>query len=98
MPAICAAARRAHRHADGQHLGDAIAFPALATAADLTILACTKYIVGHSDVMLGLAVTATAPCFKRLRVMAQSLGQHVGTGRCVARAPGLRTCSVRLRL
>ncbi len=33
---------------------------------DYTILACTKYIVGHSDVMLG-SVTAGPGQFARLR-------------------------------
>jgi cystathionine beta-lyase len=28
-------------------------FPAMAAGADFSILACTKYVVGHSDVMLG---------------------------------------------
>ena len=32
-------------------------FPAMAHGVDITILACTKYIVGHSDVMMG-SVTA----------------------------------------
>ena len=37
----------------------ALFFPAMAHGVDLSILACTKYVVGHSDVMMG-SVTATA--------------------------------------
>ena len=41
-------------------------FPAIAHGIDLSILACTKYIVGHSDVMLG-SVTAAPGHFAKLR-------------------------------
>jgi cystathionine beta-lyase len=71
-------------------------FPALAHGVDVTILACTKYIVGHSDVMLG-SVTAVPGLFERIRQTAQYLGQHVGPDDAWLASRGLRTLGVRLR-
>ena len=97
VPAICAAARQ---HGIATLLDNTWAtpllFPAIGHGVDLTILACTKYIVGHSDVMLG-SVTAAPDRWKRLRTVAQSLGQHVGPDDAWLALRGLRTLGVRLR-
>ncbi|MDB5690187.1 MAG: cystathionine beta-lyase [Sphingomonas bacterium] len=71
-------------------------FPALAHGIDITILACTKYIVGHSDVMLG-SVTAVPGLFERIRRTAQALGQYVSPDDAYLASRGLRTLGVRLR-
>jgi cystathionine beta-lyase len=71
-------------------------FPAIAAGVDLTILACTKYVVGHSDVMLG-SVTAASEHWDALCDTARALGQHVGPDDCYLAARGLRTMGVRLR-
>ena len=70
-------------------------FPVIALGVDLTILACTKYIVGHSDVMLG-SVTASARSWETLRATAQVLGQCVSPDDAYLAARGLRTLDVRL--
>ena len=70
-------------------------FPALAHGIDITILACTKYIVGHSDVMLG-SVTATPEHFQKLRQTAHLLGQMVSPDDAWLASRGLRTLGVRL--
>ena len=70
-------------------------FPALAHGIDITILACTKYIVGHSDVMLG-SVTATPEHFPKLRQTAHLLGQMVSPDDAWLASRGLRTLGVRL--
>ena len=70
-------------------------FPALAHGVDITILACTKYIVGHSDVMLG-SVTATPAHFPKLRQTAYLLGQMVSPDDAWLASRGLRTLGVRL--
>ena len=62
---------------------------------DITILACTKYIVGHSDVMLG-SVTATPDHFPKLRQTAYLLGQMVSPDDAWLASRGLRTLGVRL--
>lgn len=70
-------------------------FPAIAHGIDLSILACTKYVVGHSDVMLG-SVTAAPGHYRRLRDTTYELGQHVGPDDAWLGARGLRTMGVRL--
>ena len=70
-------------------------FPALTHGVDITILACTKYIVGHSDVMMGSA-TASAPWFGRLRQTAYLFGQMVSPDDAWLASRGLRTLGVRL--
>lgn len=71
-------------------------FPALAAGADFTILACTKYIVGHSDVMIG-SVTTTAEHWRSLADTSRALGQHVSPDDAYLAARGLRTLGVRMK-
>jgi cysteine-S-conjugate beta-lyase len=70
-------------------------FPAIEKGVDLSILACTKYIVGHSDAMIG-SVTAAPGLWQKLRTATHSLGQHVGPDDAWLGARGLRTLSVRM--
>jgi cystathionine beta-lyase len=69
--------------------------PAIAMGIDLSILACTKYIAGHSDVMLG-SVTAAPSHWKALRDTSFALGQTVSADDAYLAARGLRTMEVRL--
>jgi cysteine-S-conjugate beta-lyase len=71
-------------------------FKPLSHGADLSIIAATKYIVGHSDAMAG-AVTATARHYPALRRISQQLGQFLGPDDAWLAARGLRTLSVRLK-
>ena len=71
-------------------------FPAIAHGIDLTILACTKYIVGHSDVMLG-SVTAAPGHFARLRDTSFQLGQIASPDDSWLASRGLRTMAIRLK-
>ena len=71
-------------------------FPAIEKGIDLTVLACTKYVVGHSDVMLG-SVTAAPGFFNRLRNLSHQLGQVASPDDCWLGARGLRTMAVRLK-
>ncbi len=70
-------------------------FPAMAFGIDLSVIACTKYIVGHSDVMLG-SVTSAAATWEALRDTAQVLGFCVSPDDAFLAARGLRTLDVRL--
>ncbi|HEX8486041.1 cystathionine beta-lyase [Sphingomonas sp.] len=70
-------------------------FPAIAHGIDLSVLACTKYVVGHSDVMLG-SVTAAPGRFKALRDTSFALGQVASPDDCWLASRGLRTMAVRL--
>jgi cystathionine beta-lyase len=71
-------------------------FRAIEHGVDLSILACTKYVSGHSDVLLG-SVTATADHWQRLCDTYAVYGQAVGADDAYLAARGLRTMGVRLR-
>ncbi len=63
--------------------------------ADISIQAATKYLVGHSDAMMG-AITTTEEHFRRVRVMASILGAVPGPDDCYLALRGVRTLAVRL--
>jgi cystathionine beta-lyase len=71
-------------------------FPAIRHGIDLTILACTKYVVGHSDAMLG-SVTAAPGHFARLRDTSFQLGQVASPDDAWLGSRGLRTMALRLQ-
>jgi cystathionine beta-lyase len=71
-------------------------FPALAAGVDITILAATKYVGGHADVMLG-AATATPEHFERLQEVSWDLGHGVSPDDAWLASRGLRTMAVRLK-
>jgi cystathionine beta-lyase len=62
---------------------------------DVSIQAATKYLVGHSDVMIG-AITTTEEHFRRVRVMAALMGTVPGPDDCYLALRGMRTLAVRL--
>lgn len=63
---------------------------------DISIQAGTKYIVGHSDAMIGTAV-ANARCWERLRERSYLMGQMVDADTAYVASRGLRTLGVRLK-
>ena len=67
----------------------------LALGADVSIQACTKYIVGHSDAMLG-SVTTTEAHVEPVRRIFEELGAAPGPDDAYLGLRGLRTLSVRL--
>ncbi len=69
--------------------------PAIGLGVDLSILACTKYIGGHADVMLG-SVTATEGYAQRLERTRRMLGQSAGPDDAWLALRGLRTLGIRL--
>lgn len=71
-------------------------FPAIGKGVDLSITACTKYISGHSDAMMG-AVTAAPSHWVKLSRTGSGLGQYVSPDDAYLVARGLRTLGVRLR-
>jgi cystathionine beta-lyase len=70
-------------------------FQALRHGVDMSIVALTKHVGGHSDVMLG-AVTATAEFYPRLRKSSLQLGQQASPDDAALALRGLRTMAVRL--
>lgn len=71
-------------------------FQPISLGVDLAITACTKYIVGHSDVMMG-SVACAPSVYQQLRLSSQQLGAFVGADDCYLALRGLRTLDVRLR-
>ena len=70
-------------------------FHAFDKGVDLSIQAATKYIGGHSDVMLG-TVSANQATWERLRETVHALGLCVGPDDIYLGLRGLRTMGVRL--
>ncbi|HEY3908659.1 MAG TPA: cystathionine beta-lyase [Stellaceae bacterium] len=96
VPAIAAAA-----HAAGAKVlmdntwASPLLFPSFARGVDVSIHAATKYIVGHSDVMLGAVIT-TEEMYLPVRMMAANLGHCAAPDDAYYALRGLRTLSVRL--
>jgi len=97
VPALCAAAkvRNVVTMIDNTW-ATPLLFPAIAHGVDVSILACTKYVAGHSDVMLG-SCTAVPGLFERIRKTLQVLGQAVSPDDAFLASRGLRTMGVRLK-
>jgi len=70
-------------------------FPAMEHGVDVSIVAATKYIAGHSDVMLG-TITTTEPLFEPVRSMVAELGYCVSPDDAFLALRGLRTLGLRL--
>jgi cystathionine beta-lyase len=97
VPAICAAARsRGVVTLIDNTWATPLFFPALSAGVDITILAATKYVGGHADLMLG-AVSATPEHFDRLQKTAWDLGHAVSADDAFLASRGLRTMGVRLK-
>lgn len=73
-----------------------ILFKALDFGIDISIQAGTKYLIGHSDAMVGTAV-ANARCWLQLRENAYLMGQMLDADTAYMTSRGLRTLGVRLR-
>jgi cystathionine beta-lyase len=97
VPAICAVAKeRSLVTLLDNTWATPLLFPALAAGVDISILAATKYVGGHADVMLG-AATATEAHYKRLQEMSWDLGHSVSPDDAWLGSRGLRTMAVRLK-
>lgn len=73
-----------------------IHLPALSLGVDISIQAATKYIVGHSDVMMGTAV-AKETYWPQLREQSYLMGQCVSPDDAYLALRGLRTLNVRMQ-
>jgi len=69
--------------------------PAMQLGADVSIIAATKYIGGHSDVLLGTIAT-TEHLYEPVRSMVAELGYSVSADDAFLVLRGLRTLGVRL--
>lgn len=69
----------------------------ISLGVDVVIEACTKYVVGHSDVMMGSVTVNTEEHYRQLKAMANAYGYHAAPDDCYLALRGLRTISVRLQ-
>ena len=97
IPAIAEAAhRRSITVIADNTWGTPLYFKPFAHGVDVSVQAATKYIVGHSDAMLG-AITCTKEAWPRLRRSTHDLGQTAGPDDVYLGQRGLRTLAVRLK-
>lgn len=97
VPAICSVARkRGLVTLIDNTWATPLLFPAISAGVDITILAATKYVGGHGDLMFGTATT-TAEHYDRLQATSWDLGQSVSPDDAWLASRGLRTMAVRLK-
>jgi cysteine-S-conjugate beta-lyase len=97
VPAICAAARAAGVATILDNTwASPLLFPAMAAGVDISVMACSKYVGGHSDLMLGSA-TANDAWFARLERTTFDLGLCVSPDDAWLGLRGLRTMGIRLK-
>ncbi len=96
IPAIAAAARQAGclTMMDNSWATPLFCKP-LALGVDISIHAATKYIVGHSDAMMGL-VLCREHHYRQLKTVMHGLGYCAAPDDCYLALRGLRTLGVRL--
>lgn len=73
-----------------------LGFPALERGIDISLMALTKHVGGHSDLMMGSA-SAGPELYAKLRQRAQQLGIVVSPDDAALALRGLRTLHVRLK-
>ncbi|MGE5563717.1 MAG: cystathionine beta-lyase [Bacillota bacterium] len=97
VPGICAVARdRGLVTLLDNTWATPLLFPAISAGVDISIVAGTKYIGGHADIMLG-AATATAEHYAHLQEVTWDFGQSVSPDDAWLGSRGLRTMAVRLK-
>ncbi|MFD0848154.1 cystathionine beta-lyase [Sphingosinicella xenopeptidilytica] len=70
-------------------------FPAISHGVDLSVQSLTKYVVGHSDALMG-SVTAAPGAWQNFRNTALRLGQTAAPDDCALALRGLRTLAIRM--
>jgi len=76
--------------------GTPLHFKSFAHGVDVSIQAATKYVVGHSDAMLG-TITCTKATWPQVRAHTYDTGQTAGPDDVYLAQRGLRTMAVRLK-
>lgn len=96
VPAIVAAARKANVvTAIDNTWATPLYFKPLAHGVDVSILSATKYIGGHSDLMMGVITTSEA-AYRTVRRSVEDFGGSAAPDDCYLALRGFRTLAVRL--
>ena len=72
-------------------------FRALEKGVDISVQAATKYIDGHSDLVLGVITARTRELYVRLKECMIALGETTSPDDCYLALRGLRSLAVRMR-
>src|SRR6201997_2582932 len=98
VPAIAEVAHRAGAMIVMDNTWSAgVYFDAFAHGVDLTMQALTKYVGGHSDLLLGSITTRDEKAWRQLGAMQQLVGCAASPDDCSLALRGLKTMAVRLK-
>ena len=98
VPAICQAAHKTGALVVLDNTWAAgVLFDAFAHGVDITMQALTKYVGGHSDLLLGSVTARDKQLFDRLGVAQQLIGLSVSPDEVSLALRGLKTMAVRLK-
>lgn len=97
VPALAAAAHAQGAHVLMDNTWGIHFFQPFQHGVDASIQALTKYVVGHSDVLLGSITTNAQADWERVRAAALALGQYASPDDCWLALRGARTMAVRLQ-
>jgi cystathionine beta-lyase len=96
LPAIAAAAHAAGAVVLMDNTWGVLTFQPFAHGVDVSIQACTKYVVGHADAMLGAITLADEANWLRVKSSVAAFGHSPGADELFLGLRGLRTLSTRL--
>lgn len=97
IPAISAIAHAAGALVAMDNTWGVLTFQPFAHGVDVSIQACTKYIVGHADAMLGSITVPNEELWLRIKSSVAAFGHSPGADELFLGLRGLRTLAVRLR-
>ncbi len=100
MQDIPAIAKTAHAHGaitimDNTWAGP-LYFKPLAAGVDICVEAATKFISGHSDLVMGIITARTESLYRRIRSFCIQMGEIASPDDCYMALRGLRTMKVRM--
>lgn len=72
-------------------------FSPFSHGVDISIHSASKYLVGHSDAIMGVAIAADNATYQQLRSAWAEMGQTASSDDCFLALRGLRTLHVRLK-
>ncbi len=96
IPALTAAAHGADALVAIDNTWGVLSFQPFRHGVDISIQACTKYIVGHADAMLGAVTVSDLDLWHRLKTGFAAFGACPGSEEAALGLRGLRTLAVRL--
>ena len=72
-------------------------FKPLTVGVDICVEAATKFIAGHSDLVMGIIIARTDELYRRMRSFCVQMGEIASPDDCYMALRGLRTMQVRMQ-